>query len=202
MDSANKRKDSEQRGNLLHEKRMGDLGARADSLGEAAYGVNLYISNKIGDEVVKMTEDPAVQKVIDKAIEEAAKEQSGTSTAPQTGQSTEGTAQTPAAKEATKPAVAPATGEAAPVLKNRDEAISYAKSKFSTGEIATYTTKFLNKDKLTAAEKNQIKAEIMSRFTAEELRALQAAAAQKIKIYFNLSFRQIDVRKCLKLTDC
>jgi hypothetical protein len=63
-------------------------------------------------------------------------------------------------------------------VKNRSEAIAYAQKKFSTQEIVHYTAVYANRAKLSAEEKARIKAEILSRFTSEEIRMLSAAASK------------------------
>jgi hypothetical protein len=140
------------------------------------YAANQYVSNKIGDEVVKMTQDPAIQKAIDKAIAEGAADKVGQIQIPDdagTAAGQTGSTGTGTASKGGNAASAPASS--ALKFNSREEAIAYAKSKFSTAEIASYTTKFLNKDSLSSAEKKQIKQDIMSRFTPQEMKALQEA---------------------------
>lgn len=63
-----------------------------------------------------------------------------------------------------------------PEIKNRAEAIDYAMKKFSAQEIVHYSTLYKNKDSLSQTEKDKIKAEILSKFSAEEIKVLQVAA--------------------------
>lgn len=182
------------------------------------FGGKYYVTQKVGEEVVKMVEDPSVQKMIDDAIakgnvdkqvgellKEADQKEAVDQTASAGGETTPPVATpTPASTEkqtTSAPAPAPVkttdskssghqTDESqttqakpqpnsnpkAPEIDNRSEAISYAMSKFNAKEISHYMSEYANRAELTRAEKDQIKAEILSRFTASELKALQQAA--------------------------
>jgi len=160
-------------------------------LAGGAYGIKSYIAKQIGDEVVQLTQDPEVQKTINKAIEDGLKQQAGDIKLPEGTPATDaqktgagGTASVPASADgggqAGQPA-APAKQEqqpAAPAIANRAEAVAYAQSKFSATEIAQFSSAYANRKNLSKAEKDEIKQQILSRFTPQELQALQQAASK------------------------
>lgn len=71
-----------------------------------------------------------------------------------------------------------ATGgqSAAPTFTSRQQVINYAMNKFTTAQISKYAYEYAHRSALTQAEKNQIKADILSRFTPAEIAAMRAAA--------------------------
>ncbi|SEC10788.1 hypothetical protein [Paenibacillus sp. GP183] len=77
---------------------------------------------------------------------------------------------------ATAPITAPLPNTTTPVIKNRSEAVQYALKKFSAQEITHYSSLYKDRNNLTPEQKQQIKAEVLSRFTPIELKALLAAA--------------------------
>lgn len=62
-------------------------------------------------------------------------------------------------------------------FKNRDAAAAYALKKFSAKEILDYSVKYKNWSSLPVEEKEKIKADVLSRFSLEEIQALQEAAS-------------------------
>jgi hypothetical protein len=186
-------------------------------------GVKSYLTTKIGDEVVRLTQDEDVKKAIDQAIgssggsgkinvQDLVKQFPQTASTSTEAKTTAGSGENAALQEGKstiRPDAAPSQGQEAkdqqsqqqsstnpavdeqPVQKevtqkptenglkfnNRDEAVKYAMSRFTAAEIAHYLNEYKNRAKLTPQQKNAIKAEILSRFTAEELRAMQQAAS-------------------------
>ncbi|MGZ4122846.1 MAG: hypothetical protein ACXVOI_06505 [Tumebacillaceae bacterium] len=161
------------------------------------YGVKQYVTSKIGDEVVQMTKDPAIQKMIDKAIadgngtqqvKELAKQaaQQVATTAQQTGSNSkgDGAANTTTETNGTATNTGSSTGNGSSdpsgglQFQSRDEAVKYAMSKFSASEIAHFMSVYQNRSQMSSSEKAAIKAEVLSRFSASELKAMQVAASK------------------------
>jgi len=63
-----------------------------------------------------------------------------------------------------------------PTFNSRDDAANYAMKKFSASEIIHYMSVYKNKNNMTKEEKQEAKAEILSRFSSEEIKALTEAA--------------------------
>lgn len=77
---------------------------------------------------------------------------------------------------ATSPPSSTGSGKSATQFKNQDEAMRYALKKFNAQEIVQYTSIYKDRNSLTPERKEQIKKDVLSRFTADEIRALMAAA--------------------------
>lgn len=155
-------------------------------LAGGAYGVKSYIANQIGNEVVKLTQDPEVQKQINKAIEDGLKQQGGDIKLPETTTTTTandaqagGTASVPASSNGgQQTAPAKQKQEAAPAISNQAEAVAYAQSKFSAAEIAQFSSAYANRKNLSKEEKEAIKQQVLSRFTPQELQVIQQAVSK------------------------
>ncbi|MFC4769949.1 hypothetical protein [Effusibacillus consociatus] len=117
-----------------------------------AWGAKAYVTNKLANEVVKLTEDPEVKKTIDEAIAKAGLQNVPSSA----GSDGNGAGQNVQ-------------------FKNKEEVISYAASKFSTEDIINYANQYRNKENLTPEQKQAMKQDLLSRFSLEELKALQQA---------------------------
>ncbi|PWK05017.1 hypothetical protein [Tumebacillus permanentifrigoris] len=156
------------------------------------YALKQYATAKIGDQVVQMINEPDVQKAIDNAIAQGNLQELPLDLTTEIGTSTETPSEaataTPSAQVEGQPegssdmpnTVQGSAGAESNApnasLKSREDAVAYAQSKFSATEIASYLSAYQNKAQLSSAEKASIKAEILSHFSAAELRALQEAA--------------------------
>jgi hypothetical protein len=182
-------------------KRWWIAGAAVVVLLGGGYALKQFATAKIGDQVVRMINEPDVKKAIDSAIakgtgndlhidlQQAPAMADATPSAPaSTNQESQAGASPAAPAAQNKPAASngnsssPTGGSSANTpdlsLKNRDDAVAYAQSKFSVSEIANYLSLYKKKDQLSSSEKASIKAEILSRFSASELKALQEAASK------------------------
>jgi hypothetical protein len=153
------------------------------------------VVNKVGTEITKVITSPEVQKEITKlpssqidhmisttlktnpAGQSATKAAPSAAAAPHTsGAGTNQNENTPVSNNSGKDYASSKEQAEKPVANNRQEAIQFAMSRFSTKEIMHYMTVYQDRRNLTASQKKAIKAEILSRFTPEEIRELAAAA--------------------------
>lgn len=172
-------------------------------LGVGAWYVKSIITDKIYSKLSEVIATPEVQKEIEAAVnsELAAKiaqdpsltvpadvqnltkdlQQQTGSTDPQQEKKTSPAAVNSDEKSTQDAKATPSVDsnqntENAPAIKNRSEAVQYATKKFSASEIAHYSSVYKNRNNLTPEQKQQLKSEVLSKFTAEELKALLAAS--------------------------
>lgn len=127
----------------------------------------------------------------DKLVGEA-----GGSSAPSASPDGKSTPDTPTASEAPNSTAKPGSSTAKPsaqpdktpapakdnkpskglAFDNRNDAANYAMKKFSASEIVHYMSVYKNKGSLTPEQKKEIKADILSRFSSDEIKALTEAA--------------------------
>lgn len=60
-------------------------------------------------------------------------------------------------------------------FSNRQAVINYAVSKLSPGEMAQFANDYVHRDTLSEAQKTQIEAEVLSKFTPQQLAAMAKA---------------------------
>jgi hypothetical protein len=151
------------------------------------------VTHRMAEQVLDTVKDPNIQKQINEAMNnpqlaQSLKQAVGSSLA--AGQQASGDAQTKgensaigtngkATQEKSAQTSSGGSGQSSGLaFANRDEAIRFAMSRFSAAEIAQFASAYANRKNLSSAEKARIKAEILSRFTPEEIDALRRAAAK------------------------
>lgn len=73
---------------------------------------------------------------------------------------------------------ASANASSGTVFTSRQQVVNYAMSHFTQGEIVHFLTLYMNRSELTVAQKQEIRRQILSHFTADEIQAMAAAAAK------------------------
>lgn len=161
------------------------------------------VRQKVANQVVDILNNPSTEQQINqlvngaasssKAAESSLNKKSGTKGTPSqseasghsagsdSGSTTGSTAGSAAAKGSGSNAGSSSTGgnsagsSSTPDFTSRQQVVQYAMSHFTQSEIAHYTYLYLHRSSLRSSEKAAIKAQILSRFTPQELQAMESA---------------------------
>ncbi|MFD2614076.1 hypothetical protein [Paenibacillus gansuensis] len=152
-------------------------------LGGGLWAGKIYVSNKITSVITDMADDPSTQKQIQEMADQLANDPDAQDVLKEAenaaaGDKAEGntTADNNSKTDDSQKPAAGGSKSGTISFKSKNEATQYAMSKFNAKEVVHYMDAFRKKDSLTSEQKKQIKAEILSRFTQEELQALIAAS--------------------------
>jgi hypothetical protein len=151
------------------------------------------VTQRMAEQLMDTVKDPNIQKQINEAMNNPQLTQSlkqAIGTSPAVGQQAFGEAQAKgkngaggtigkATQEKSAQTTSEGSGQSTELaFANRDEAIRFAMSRFSATEIAQFASAYANRNNLSSADKARIKAEILSRFTPEEIDALRRASTK------------------------
>ncbi|ANE47063.1 hypothetical protein SY83_13200 [Paenibacillus swuensis] len=164
------------------------LGAIVILAGAAVWAGKIYISNQMVSVITKLADNPETQKELDQITKELSDDAKAQAILEETGQAAIADSKGNGAEADTGTETGAGSGSnpekatdskaasKAPKLDSKDEATQYAMSKFSAKEIVKYMDLYRNQSSLTPEKKEEIKKDILSRFTAEEIQALLAAS--------------------------
>jgi hypothetical protein len=178
--------------NTMKKKTIGVLAGTIIILAAGGWYAKTLVTDKIVSGVSSYIADPTVQKELDKLVSskelnaQAADALAGAALADGTsqGDSKAGSGGVSSngsngSSDGSKQNAAGSSAEAKqPAFKNRTEAVGYAVKKFSPSELAHLASVYKRRSSLTEEEKKQLKTEVLSKFTAAELKALLAASKQ------------------------